>query len=400
MGRKRMRMRRDPHTFQDGLNQGHHSQPGVTIDGKVVNIRQISPSDEGVLYTMQIGERKKPRSSLTQKTGIFNLFSRRMPKIKAQVRTVSEANEENAPPESDTLRGVRSKGGNRHPTQFRIAKKTKYNNCLLNWIDSHDLNFCKNLAHTTDVDNHLYQPSNRLYRYINWTFHAGFAAVFMSFLFIYFFLVILFGGFLYAAGVDDPECIMSSGEHFGANPKTMFNDAFALSWTTFTTVGYGMSYTSTANDLVDSTGATKAHECAYVVLICNTEAFLGLLFAGMCAAILFGKINRVQSHAKIVFANAVCLQYEEVGVEGEVDEDDNETEENEEEEELEDVEEEKSDPDIATVPQDQDIENQVTTTDQTKVQQFTEQFNGCPVLKFQVVNEVSRGKTYWLLPSL
>lgn len=128
-----------------------------------------------------------------------------------------------------------------------------------------------------------------------------------------------------------------------------------------------MSYTSTANDLVDSTGATKAHECAYVVLICNTEAFLGLLFAGMCAAILFGKINRVQSHAKIVFANAVCLQYEEVGVEGEVDEDDNETEENEEEEELEDVEEEKSDPDIATVPQDQDIENQVTTTDQTKV---------------------------------
>jgi hypothetical protein len=32
----------------------------------------------------------------------------------------------------------------------------------------------------------------------------------------------------------------------------------------------------------------------------------------MCAAILFGKVNRVQSHANIIFSNAVCLQYEEI----------------------------------------------------------------------------------------
>lgn len=36
MGRKRMRMRRDPHTFQDGLNQGHHSQPGVLYCNSVI----------------------------------------------------------------------------------------------------------------------------------------------------------------------------------------------------------------------------------------------------------------------------------------------------------------------------------------------------------------------------
>ena len=53
MARKRMRMRRDPHTFQDGMNQGHHNSP-VVVDGKVVNVRRISPSDEGVLYTMDI----------------------------------------------------------------------------------------------------------------------------------------------------------------------------------------------------------------------------------------------------------------------------------------------------------------------------------------------------------
>lgn len=46
--------------------------------------------------------------------------------------------------------------------------------------------------------------------------------------------------------------------------------------------------------------------------MCNAEAFIGLLYAGMCGAILFGKVNRVQSHAKLIFANAVCLQYEEI----------------------------------------------------------------------------------------
>jgi hypothetical protein len=38
---------------------------------------------------------------------------------------------------------------------------------------------------------------------------------------------------------------------------------------------------------------------------------LGSLFAGMCAAILYGKVNRTQSHSSIMFSNAVCIQYEE-----------------------------------------------------------------------------------------
>lgn len=48
-------MRRDPHSTLDGMTQGHHAAPqNVTVDGKVVTVRQISPTDEGVLYTMQI----------------------------------------------------------------------------------------------------------------------------------------------------------------------------------------------------------------------------------------------------------------------------------------------------------------------------------------------------------
>ena len=38
------------------------------------------------------------------------------------------------------------------------------------------------------------------------------------------------------AGDAEPNCIMMAGEPFGTTPHTKFSDAFALSWTTFTTV--------------------------------------------------------------------------------------------------------------------------------------------------------------------
>jgi hypothetical protein len=171
-------------------------------------------------------------------------------------------------------------------------------------MDSQNLN-CFNLTNHHDVDTHLYRPSNFLYLYIDWTFTASFTAVFLTFLVYYFLITLFFGLILMVVGTSQPECITTGGDHFGTNPLTMFNDAYELSWTTFTTVGYGNSYTSTGNDLVAADGTTKAHECSLVVLLCNAEAFFGLLYAGMCGAILFGKVNRVQSHAKLIFANAV-----------------------------------------------------------------------------------------------
>ena len=79
-----------------------------------------------------------------------------------------------------------------------------------------------------------------------------------------------------------------------------------------------MTYTSVGSNLAD----THPRKCTWVVTLCTTEAFFGLLFAGMCAAILFGKVNRVQSHANLIFSNAVCLQYEEINF----DDDDDESE--------------------------------------------------------------------------
>lgn len=158
-----------------------------------------------------------------------------------------------------------------------------------------------------NVDSHSYRPDRFIRMYLYWAFQSTFGVVFLSFLAIFVVICMFFAALYLAAGTMTPECIIVSSQEFGANPMSMYSDAFALSWTTFTTVGYGNTYTATGNDF-DSDDA--AHRCSGVILLCTVEAFLGLLFASMCGAILFGKVARVQSHAHLTFANAICLQCE------------------------------------------------------------------------------------------
>ena len=127
--------------------------------------------------------------------------------------------------------------------------------------------------------------------------------------------------------------------------------------------GYGNTYPATGTDL----DVAEAFHCSGVVLLCTFEAFLGLIYAGMCAAILFGKVNRVQSHAHLSFANAVCLQYEEVDNNLFVDDDASD-----------------SDCDGCGTLEEEEGENVKSNSS------FVEQMSDCPVLKFQVVNDVSQ----------
>lgn len=214
----------------------------------------------------------------------------------------------------------------------------------------------------------------------------------MTFFFIYFAIMLLFAVLFLIAGKAHPACIVVAGTPFGDNMSedfTLFNDAFALSYTTFTTVGYGMIYSAVGNNFVPNgpTGefATKPSQCSWVVMLCTTEAFLGLCYAGMCAAILFGKVNRVQSHANVIFSNAVCLQYEWVreqyDFEGDDDDDDDADDKSGTETQLREYE-----------TCNEDVENpstQDTTLAQSPPLQasFIDQYDGCPVLKFQVINE-------------
>jgi len=223
---------------------------------------------------------------------------------------------------------------------------------------------------------------------------------------IYMVVMVLFAWFLMLAGNAQPACIVAAGSPFGESDTedaTRFSDAFALSWTTFTTVGYGMIYTAVGGDFQpngpDGELAIEPGQCSWVVFLCTAEAFLGLLYAGMCAAILFGKVNRVQSHANIVFSNSVCLQYEEVE---EFDEEDDEedTAVDEVEVQVDEFEEQggsKLNLSAIEMPIDEEMDEENLLTVDTTMNQsqspleesaFIDQFNGCPVLKFQVVNEL------------
>mmetsp|Transcript_28398 Transcript_28398/g.42933 ORF Transcript_28398/g.42933 Transcript_28398/m.42933 type:complete len:644 (+) Transcript_28398:171-2102(+) len=156
-------------------------------------------------------------------------------------------------------------------------------------------------------DDFSYAPNGLIVWYINWTFRSGFGMVFLTFLLIFFVMVFLFGVLFKFVGEAEPECIVVAGDPFGFDsPHTTLADGFALSWTTFTTVGYGAVYTATGND------TTGQQSCVFITLLCTIESFVGLLYAGICTAIMFGKIGRIQSHAQVIFSDALCIEYGKV----------------------------------------------------------------------------------------
>lgn len=75
--------------------------------------------------------------------------------------------------------------------------------------------------------------------------------------------------------------------------------SFALSWTTFSTVGYGHTYPQINDDA----------KCYYLNMICSLESFVGVLYAGFSGAILFGKVQSVYSKATVHFSELCVLRY-------------------------------------------------------------------------------------------
>mmetsp|Transcript_29439 Transcript_29439/g.62539 ORF Transcript_29439/g.62539 Transcript_29439/m.62539 type:complete len:553 (-) Transcript_29439:137-1795(-) len=322
---------RHPGVIGDGdLDKGQASSRRSIVDGmkrtrkSVLNVNR----EEGVLYTVKVAERPQKRG-------------------------------DGPPPQSDGSH------------QYTISKMHKDRST---WMGRFCRSFGIKLMEHEDVDSHLYRPSKSLAGYITWTFYASFSAVFLSFLVIFIVFSLVFAGFYALAGEFVPECIVVSGMPYGSNPESKFGDAFALSWTTFTTVGYGNVYTATGNDFEIS----ESEDCAAVVFLCTLESFLGLIYAGMCAAILFGKVNRVQSHAHLTFAYAVCLQYESVDLDEYVDEALSDSD-------VDDLITEEADEDNKRVKD--DCKSSSFNIAAKKRQSFREKFRGCPVIKFQVVND-------------
>mmetsp|Transcript_1239 Transcript_1239/g.1890 ORF Transcript_1239/g.1890 Transcript_1239/m.1890 type:complete len:586 (+) Transcript_1239:136-1893(+) len=177
--------------------------------------------------------------------------------------------------------------------QFKVTTKPRKLNTLWGRM------LCK-----INPDDFSYTPSGGMVRYINWTFKTNFGTVFLSFIFIFLLLVFIFGLFFKWAGEAEPECIIVSGKTFDYYKRgTTLADGFSLSWTTFTTVGYGSVYIATGNE------NPSQHSCLLITLLSTAESFMGLLYAGICTAIMFGKIGRIQSHAQVTFSDAMCVEY-------------------------------------------------------------------------------------------
>jgi hypothetical protein len=116
----------------------------------------------------------------------------------------------------------------------------------------------------------------------------------------WFALSILFALFIWLAGKANPECI-GGPDSFGH-----FSDAFILSWTTFSTVGYGCMFVGAG---VPNVGKNDILKCATVNGIVSLESFFGVLFASFISAIMFVKVARVQSIAQVEFCEPICVRY-------------------------------------------------------------------------------------------
>ena len=140
-----------------------------------------------------------------------------------------------------------------------------------------------------------------LLRYFEWTYHAPYSTVLVSFLLGFIFMVLLFTAIFVILGKihsreGSTECMGGGGNLIS------FNDSFTLSWTTFSTVGYGMLHPV-------SSGPIENFICMDLNFACSIESFIGILYAGFCSAVFFNKVLRARSNAPIIFSNIGCVRY-------------------------------------------------------------------------------------------
>ena len=122
-------------------------------------------------------------------------------------------------------------------------------------------------------------PNQRLAMYLHWMFRVNFGFLFAIMCAMFFTLVIFFAALITIAGKMDNQCVRIGGAIFD-NEDTAFADAFALSWTTFSTVGYGSTYPALGYQNDSPTN------CFFINFICSLESLIGVLYSGFCGGTL------------------------------------------------------------------------------------------------------------------
>lgn len=120
---------------------------------------------------------------------------------------------------------------------------------------------------------------------------------------IFFALTLLFALIIHLLAQKQPTCLGGVGTEFGGPEGGTFMDAYSLSWTTFCATGYGIVFPAVSAQEPDR------WKCVGMTVLVTMEAFLGILFASMCGAILFAKVARIQSFAQVIFSDPIVIRY-------------------------------------------------------------------------------------------
>jgi Ion channel len=148
-----------------------------------------------------------------------------------------------------------------------------------------------------------FNPNEMVVSYLFWTFRQTFLAVLLSSMLWFYFWTFLFAALVYCAGHSLPQCISVAGVDF--DHELSFMNAYALSWTTFSTVGYGAIHPTTT-----ATPSGKAgDDCSGIKILMGIEAFVGVLFASFWGAIFLSKVTRIASFAQVTFSEALVIRY-------------------------------------------------------------------------------------------
>lgn len=148
------------------------------------------------------------------------------------------------------------------------------------------------LSWTREVQEYI---ATRINDYLRWTFKASFRRVILTIFLTYILFIVAFAIPIWGGGKTNPDCFSPEFEE-----GYFFIDAFQLSWTTFSTVGYGATG--------PGVGDVKRH-CLVLNAFLAFQAFVGVLFGGVTGAVIFAKIVRVQSVASTSFSVPICVRY-------------------------------------------------------------------------------------------
>lgn len=85
--------------------------------------------------------------------------------------------------------------------------------------------------------------------------------------------------------------------------------------------GYGLAYPATSYNHKD------INECMLISMVTAFEAFVGVLYSSLCAALMFAKISRVQSFAQVTFSDPIVIRYG-TGIVADDDDDDDDRDDN------------------------------------------------------------------------